>query len=117
MLENKIRGNVLNVSSIAGNEPICGAYQSSKIVATGLTRGWGRMFAPHGITVNGIAPGPVATAMNNWHEGDPMEHKQVPYGRFASTDEVAELALYLLSDKAKMICGDTVLIDGAFCIK
>ena len=46
-----------------------------------------------------------------------MEHKQVPYGRFASTDEVAELALYLLSDKAKMICGDTVLIDGAFCIK
>ena len=117
MLENGVRGNVLNISSIAGNEPICGAYQASKIVATGLTRGWGRMFAPDGITINGIAPGPVATEMNNWHEGDSMVHKHVPYGRFASVEEIARLALYLLSDDAKMICGDTVVIDGAFATK
>ena len=117
MLENKIKGNVLNITSIAGNEPICGAYQSSKIVATGLTRGWGRLFAPEGITINGIAPGPVATLMNNWHEGDPLEHKRVPYGRFATVDEVSSLAMHLLSENGRMICGETVMIDGAFCIR
>lgn len=75
------------------------------------------MFAPYGITVNGIAPGPVATEMNNWHEGDSMKHDRVPYGRFAAIDEIASLAKYLLSDEAKMICGETVIMDGAYYIR
>ena len=61
MLENNIKGNILNVTSVAGYEPVYGAYGASKIAATGLTRGWGKMFANDGITINGIAPGPVAT--------------------------------------------------------
>ena len=117
MLRNNIRGNILNITSVAGEEPIYGAYGASKITATGLTRGWGKMFAKDGITINGIAPGPVATEMNNWHEGDPMEHSRIPYGRFATADEVASLALYLLSPAAKMICGETVILDGAYAIR
>ena len=117
MLRNNIKGNILNVTSVAGEEPIYGAYGASKITATGLTRGWGKMFAKDGITINGIAPGPVATEMNNWHEGDPMEHSRIPYGRFATVDEVASLALYLLSPAAKMICGETVILDGAYAIR
>ena len=117
MLRNNIKGNILNVTSVAGEEPIYGAYGASKITATGLTRGWGKMFAKDGITINGIAPGPVATEMNNWHEGDPMEHSRIPYGRFATADEVASLALYLLSPAAKMICGETVILDGAYAIR
>ena len=117
MLKNNIKGNILNITSVAGEEPVYGAYGASKIVGTGLTRGWGKMFAKDGITINGIAPGPVATEMNNWHEGDPMEHSRIPYGRFATADEVAKLALYLLSPAAKMICGDTVILDGAYSIR
>lgn len=117
MLENAIKGNILNITSVAGEEPVFGAYGGSKTLATGLTRGWGKMFASDGITINGIAPGPVATEMNNWHEGDSMKHDRIPYGRFASIDEVAALAMYLLDEEARMICGETVIIDGAYSIR
>ena len=117
MLENDTRGNILNITSVAGNEPVYGAYSASKIAATGLTRGWGKMFAARGITINGIAPGPVATEMNNWHEGDPMEHSRIPFGRFATVEEVAKLAMYLISEEARMLCGETVVLDGAYAIR
>lgn len=117
MLDNNIKGNILNVTSVAGEEPVYGAYGASKIASTGLTRGWGKMFASDGITINGIAPGPVATEMNNWHEGDPMEHDRIPFGRFATILEIAKLAKYLLSEDAKMICGETVIFDGGYSIR
>ena len=117
MIENNIRGNILNVTSVAGYEPVYGAYGASKIASTGLTRGWGKMFANDGITINGIAPGPVATEMNNWHEGDPMEHDRIPFGRFATIDEIAKLAMYLLSKDAEMVCGETVILDGGYAIR
>lgn len=116
-LKNNIKGSILNITSVAGNEPVYGAYGASKIAATGLTRGWGKMFAPDGITINGIAPGPVATEMNNWHEGDSMEHDRIPFGRFSTAGEIAKLAMYLLSEEAKMICGETVVLDGAYAIR
>lgn len=117
MLENKIEGNILNITSVAGYQPVYGAYGASKAAATALTRGWGKMFASDKITINGIAPGPVATEMNNWHEGDPLEHARVPYGRFALCDEIAELALYMLSKEAKMLCGETIIFDGGYAIR
>ncbi|MBR2477173.1 MAG: SDR family oxidoreductase [Clostridia bacterium] len=117
MLENNIKGNILNITSVAGNEPVYGAYGASKTAATELTRGWGKMFASDGITINGIAPGPVATEMNNWHEGDPMEHNCIPFGRFATIKEIANLAMYLLSKEAEMVCGETVILDGAYAIR
>ena len=117
MLKNNVKGNILNITSVAGEEPVYGAYGGSKILATGLTRGWGKMFAADGITINGIAPGPVATEMNNWHEGDSMKHDRIPYGRFATIDEIADLAMYLLSGNARMICGETVILDGGYSIR
>ena len=51
-LNNKIKGNILNITSVAGEEPVYGAYGGSKILSTGLTRGWGKMFASDGITIN-----------------------------------------------------------------
>ena len=117
MLKNDVQGNVLNVTSVAGYEPGYGAYGASKAAANSLTRGWGKMFAPKNITINGIAPGPVATEMNNWHEGDPLEHSRIPYGRFALCDEIAELAIYMLGEKAKMLCGETIVFDGGYSIR
>ena len=117
MKSHGVRGNVLNVTSVAGAEPIYGAYGASKIAATGLTRGWGRMFAPDGIVINGIAPGPVATEMNHWHPGDSMANSRIPFGRYASAEEVAQCALYLLSPAAEMVCGETVILDGAYAVR
>lgn len=117
MLANGIKGNILNITSVAGEEPVYGAYGASKIASSGLTRGWGKQFAPDGIVINGIAPGPVATEMNDWHEGDSMEHSRIPFGRFASIDEIGKLAMYLLSTDAEMICGETVIMDGAYSIR
>lgn len=117
MLKNNRKGNILNVTSVAGYEPVFGAYGASKAAAVGLTRGWGKLFAGDGITINGIAPGPVATEMNHWQEGDSLEHDHVPFGRFATVDEIAKLAMYLLSTDAEMICGETVILDGAYSIR
>ena len=117
MLANGIKGNILNITSVAGEEPVYGAYGASKIASSGLTRGWGKQFASDGIVINGIAPGPVATEMNDWHEGDSMEHSRIPFGRFASIDEIGKLAMYLLSTDAEMICGETVIMDGAYSIR
>ena len=117
MKSHDVHGNVLNVTSVAGAEPIYGAYGASKIAATGLTRGWGRMFAPDGIVINGIAPGPVATEMNHWQPGDDMANDRIPFGRYASVEEVAQCALYLLSPAAEMVCGETVILDGAYAVR
>ena len=117
MLGNKIRGNILNISSVAANEPLQGPYGASKAGLFGLTRGWGKVLAPTGIIVNGIAPGPVATEMNGWHEGDPLDHSRIPTGRFVLAEEVAKLAMYLLSEDAVQIIGHSVVCDGAYDIK
>ena len=117
MLDKGIKGNILNITSAAGYEPVFGAYGASKVVAKELTRGWGKMFAKDGITINGIAPGPVATEMNNWHEGDSLEHNRIPFKRFATAEEIANLAMYLLSKEAEMVCGETVILDGAYSIR
>ncbi len=117
MLDHQVPGNILNIASVAAWEPAYGAYGASKTAAAALTRGWGKLFAPRGIVINGIAPGPVATAMNGWKEGDSLRHDRIPAGRFATAQEVAELAWYLLSREASMICGETVTMDGAYAIR
>ena len=55
--------------------------------------------------------------MNGWKEGDSLRHDRIPAGRFATAQEVAELAWYLLSREASMICGETVTMDGAYAIR
>lgn len=117
MLAHSVRGNILNITSVAGYEPVYGAYGASKTAVNGLTRGWGKMFAGDGIVINGIAPGPVATRMNNWNEGDSMEHERIPFGRFATISEIARLAMYLLDRDAEMVCGEVVTLDGAYGIR
>lgn len=115
--QNKIKGNLLNIASVAATEPYYGPYAASKGGLAGLTRGWGKQFAPYGIVINGIGPGPIATEMNHWHEGDSMHHDRIPTGRFGTVEEVGGLAMYLLSEEANQIIGQTVIMDGAYDIK
>jgi enoyl-[acyl-carrier-protein] reductase (NADH) len=46
-----------------------------------------------------------------------MEHNRIPFGRFATTKDIASLAMYLLSKEAEMVCGETVVLDGAYAIR
>ncbi|MBR7132606.1 MAG: SDR family oxidoreductase [Clostridia bacterium] len=114
--ENGIKGNLLNIGSVASIEPSCGPYGVSKVGVAGLTKGWGKQFAPFGIVINSIGPGPIATEMNHWHEGDSLAHSRIPTGRFGTVEEVGELAMYLLSKEAVQVIGQTFIIDGAYDI-
>lgn len=116
MIAENVKGNILNIYSIAANEPLQGPYGVSKAGVFGLTRGWGKYLAHTGIVVNGIAPGPTATEMIDWHEGDPIAHDRIPSGRYTFPTEIAKLAAYLLSEDAVQLIGHSVVCDGAYNI-
>src|SRR6185437_15135143 len=110
-------GSILNVSSIAGQHGgIAGspAYASSKAAVIGLTKSLARRFAPHRIRVNCLAPADIETDMTvNW----PQELRDrlnalTPLNRFGSVDEVAGAAVFLASDEASYITGQTLSING-----
>jgi 3-oxoacyl-[acyl-carrier protein] reductase len=110
-------GSILTLSSIAGQHGgIAGspAYASSKAAVIGLTRSLARRFAPLGIRVNCIAPADIETDMTaNW----PQELRDklnalTPLGRFGTAEEVAGAAVFLASDEASFITGQTLSING-----
>lgn len=110
-------GSILNVSSIAGQHGgVAGspAYASSKAAVMGLTKSLARRFAPYGIRVNCLAPADIETDMTaNW----PAElrdklNAMTPLGRFGTTDEVNGAALFLASNEASYITGQTLSING-----
>ena len=111
------RGRILNMASIAGKAGGVAAgahYSASKAGVICLTKVFAKLLAPSGVTVNAIAPGPVDTDMikdfppESWK----ILREQSPLGRIADTDDIAEGALFLLSDGAKHITGETLNING-----
>lgn len=95
------------------------AYCASKAAIVGMTKVLAMEWAPQ-INVNAISPTIVETALGKkaW-AGDVGERAklQIPAGRFAQPEEIAGLALYLLSDAAQMITGANMLIDGGYSIQ
>lgn len=116
------QGRIVNLASQAA---VVGldqhvAYCASKAAVVGMTRVLAMEWAPHGITVNAISPTIVETALGRkaWAgERGELAKKQIPVGRFAQPEEVAALALYLLSDAAQMVTGENVVIDGGYSIQ
>lgn len=115
-------GRIVNISSIHERAPRAGGveYDSAKGGLAQLTATLALELAPQRIAVNGVAPGMILTPMNQSALDDPAElaRKQaaIPWGRAGTPEEVAELILYLLSDKADYITGATVTIDGALSL-
>jgi len=114
-------GRIINLASQAA---VIGldrhvAYCASKAAIVGMTKVLAMEWAPH-INVNAISPTIVETALGKkaW-AGELGERAklQIPAGRFAQPEEIAGLALYLLSDAAKMITGENVMIDGGYSIQ
>ena len=112
MIAHKIRGHILNVSSSSSLRPAWTPYQMSKWAVRGLTLGLADCLLPHGIIVNAIAPGPVATPMLGKKEGDEIFNSGNPSGRYAMPSEIANLAVFMVSSMGDLIVGDTFYITG-----
>ena len=100
MVENDIKGNILNIGS------------SSKWGVRGLTLGMAKALAPHGIVVNGLAPGPTATPMLMKGDCDGIEHYKIPSQRYSTSVEIANFSVILVSSLSRSIIGDIIYMTG-----
>lgn len=120
MMEQKY-GRILNMSSVVGltsseHGPASACYTVSKTGVVGLTRALAYELAPFGVTVNAVAAGRIETEMsaaNNQYYND-LHHKLIPMKRFGTVEEVADLFVFLASEKSAYITGDTVNITGGW---
>jgi 3-oxoacyl-[acyl-carrier protein] reductase len=110
-------GNIINISSIMGTFGRGGgtSYSTAKSAILGFTRSLAHELAPRNIRVNAIAPGWIQTDMI-----DPMElmkpllELQTPLGRLGDPDDIAYAAVYLASDEAKFVTGQTLSPNGGW---
>ena len=110
------RGSIINMASQAVRGAVRGVhYSASKGGVVAMTRATALELAPHGIRVNAIAPGLTDTAQprygNNEEELAAMA-SAVPLGRMAQPDDIAAVAVFLASDDARHITGQTVHVNG-----
>lgn len=110
-------GAIVNMASdlgILGRENYA-PYCTAKAGVIGLTRSLAREFAPHGIRVNAIAPGPVNTAMVSLEHMSPEwieKELAIPQRRVAEPEEIAATALFLASDLSRFYCGQVLGPNG-----
>ena len=119
LMQQQLSGVVLNISSMASQYglPDVIAYTASKSAVEGMTRAMAVELARYGIRVNCIAPGFIKTNMSTLAlEKDPERKKKVlartPLGRLGKPEEVADAALFLVSETASFITGVVLPVDG-----
>ncbi len=112
-------GAIVNIASSAGlaAEPGLAAYGAAKAGVFSLTRNAAVEYAGQGIRVNAISPGPIDTpALGPWLEAFPGGRSafeaQIPQGRLGRPEEIAQSAVFLLSDRASFINGAALVADG-----
>jgi NAD(P)-dependent dehydrogenase (short-subunit alcohol dehydrogenase family) len=107
-------GSILSVVSIPGRT----AYAASKGGVLQLTRTLALEWAPYGITVNCICPGPFVTEMNEAIFRDPKVRdfflSNIPLGRFGEMEEIGSLAIFLASDACPYMTGAAIFVDGGW---
>ena len=120
MMKNEAGGSILNISSISGVVGMQGQsnYSASKAGMIGLTKSLAKEVASRKITVNALALGLIETDMsgqlNEEYQNKLLE--MIPLGRYGQTQEVAEIACFMLSDAARYITGQVVQADGGLAM-
>ncbi|MDE2597741.1 MAG: SDR family oxidoreductase [Sphingomonadales bacterium] len=118
MVEAGKSGRIVNVASIAGlrPDPILAGYNASKAALISLTHSLGNEFAPLGINVNAIAPGPIRTPhiapVLDVPEIAQIIASRTPLGRAGDPDDIAMAALFLASKAAGHMVGAVLVVDG-----
>lgn len=110
--------NIASVSAEKGGGAMGNVwYGTTKAGVVAMTKGLGRELGPQGIRVNAISPGVIETDMVRDHMSQELRGRilaRFPLGRFATVEEVAQVALFLASDAASFITGETIAVDGGF---
>ncbi|RKG89227.1 SDR family NAD(P)-dependent oxidoreductase [Corallococcus terminator] len=114
-------GSIVHLSSIFGREYATSApYSAAKAALIALTKEMAVDLAPHRIRVNAVAPGSIFFPGGSWDKRqqlDPeavarMVREQIPWGRFGTPEEVADVVAFLCSERAKWVTGSTLPVDG-----
>jgi NAD(P)-dependent dehydrogenase (short-subunit alcohol dehydrogenase family) len=113
-------GRIVNVTSVHEHVPLpeSSAYVAAKHGLGGLTKQMALELARHGITVNAVAPGEIATPMTGNEDVDPrqIEREWIPLGRPGDAREIASLIAWLCSDGAAYATGSTFVADGGLML-
>ena len=122
MIDGGDGGRIINVSSVHEHIPLPGAapYCASKAGLGLLTKVMALELAEHGILVNAVAPGEIATPMTGQHEIEPREGQDKPYlplGRAGAAEEIASLVVWLASPGASYATGSSFVVDGGLMLK
>jgi NAD(P)-dependent dehydrogenase (short-subunit alcohol dehydrogenase family) len=115
-------GRIINITSVHEHIPLPGAaaYCASKAGLGLLTKVMALELAEHGILVNAVAPGEIATPMTGQHEIEPREGQDKPYvpvGRAGAAEEIASLVVWLASPGASYASGSSFVVDGGLMLK
>ena len=111
-------GNIINMTSIAGRNgggPGSGAYATAKGGMITYTKSLAKELAPHGVRVNGIAPGVIATPYHERYSPPEIFQKfvaTIPLGRAGTSEEIASVAVFLASPAASYIVGESIEVNG-----
>tara|TARA_B100000780_G_scaffold124403_1_gene87247 strand:+ start:1048 stop:1767 length:720 start_codon:yes stop_codon:yes gene_type:complete len=109
-------GRVINISSVSGlmGNPGQVNYSSAKAALSGFTKSLAKEVGSRNITVNSIAPGFIDTDMTAYlsEEAKAEIIKNIPLQKLGDTNDISELVLYLASEKASYITGQTISVDG-----
>ena len=114
-------GRIVNVSSATDILPVAdlSAYIAAKGAIVALTKTLGLELAPLGITVNAVAPGAVDTALNTEAYTDEVRRnyeQRIALGRIGKPAEIADVVVFLVSDAARYVTGQELVVDGGLTI-
>jgi 3-oxoacyl-[acyl-carrier protein] reductase len=120
-MKEKQSGVIVNISSIFGRES--GGkitYNAAKSALISFTKGFSTEMIKYGVRVNGVAPGSILHPTGNWQRRlaenpekiNQFIEQEIPAGRFGTVEEIANVVVFLASDKASWLVGATLNVDG-----